>query len=414
MKIIVFATGNEISSGKSIDTNSPFLAETLTDLGFSIKMLSSIPDDFDLLKQEILHQGESKEESILIMTGGLGATGDDHTLNVVLDILKCGKKQDRQSSEKLKERAEKRGGKYLELLPKMMRQTFIPEPAEVLPNEVGIAPGFFVRIHDHFRLAAMPGVPAEMKAMFTNFLLPKLINESNKKIHYHSATIWNCTELAYQTDFIEKNSNFIHENQIVWGVTAKPSRIKISFLSDKEETLNRLKDLLEKTYSGSITPEIGESLHSALIDNSLSISTAESCTGGFIAKLLTDTPGSSAYFPGSIVTYSNEMKINLLNVSRKTLESFGAVSEDVAREMVAGCRKLFGTDYSIAVTGIAGPTGETETKKLGTVYIAIQFREENPIVYSHTIPLGREFFRESVSQLALYYIYKNIKERFLL
>ena len=97
MKIIVFATGNEISSGKSIDTNSPFLAETLTDLGFSIKMLSSIPDDFDLLKQEILHQGESKEESILIMTGGLGATGDDHASNVDLDILKCGKKQARQS-----------------------------------------------------------------------------------------------------------------------------------------------------------------------------------------------------------------------------------------------------------------------------------------------------------------------------
>jgi len=411
LSIIIMSTGSEITTGKSLDTNSMWIANELSLKGYIAERFIVVPDSPQVIKEEIERFINSKSPTLIIMTGGLGATMDDHTLNVVLSITGFSKKRIESAYNKLVTVSEKRGSQYMEILGVTSKQTYIPESAAPLLNTVGIAPGFFVKLGENFWISAMPGVPIEMKAMFSNELLPIILNNFPiiKKL-YLSKYIWNMSEGLYQKEFINENINFIKENNIEWGVTAKAGHIKVSFISESEVLLNEILKRLQEHYKKLLTDDILESIHHLLINRNETLSTAESCTGGYIGKSITDLAGSSKYFLGSIVSYHNDIKEKLLYVKNDSLKNYGAVSDEVAREMLVGLEKSFQSTYGISVTGIAGPGGGTAEKEVGTVYIGIKRINKEAKIFKHLYPFGRESFRNAVVQISLYYLYNEILE----
>ena len=378
LNIIIISTGTEITSGKSLDTNSMWIANQLTDSGYTVNKFMALPDSVSQLKTEIGSFSQSKEPTLLLMTGGLGATDDDHTLNIISELKGGGLSKIESAYQKLVSISEKRGKEFMDLLPVTSRQTNVPLDSIELENTVGIAPGFYVKLGENCTLAAMPGVPLEMKKMFLDSLLPIIKKEYIvPAIKYLSKYIWNMSEGLYQREFINKNIEYINSNQIEWGVTAKAGYIKVSFKSDSNDKLKSIESLLKKAYNEKLTDDIFKLVHELLTNRKETVSTAESCTGGYIGKILTDSPGSSAYYLGSIVSYHNSIKESLLNVKYETLEKFGAVSEETASEMLIGLEKLMNTHYCISVTGIAGPDGGSIDKPVGTVFIGIKTKSAN-------------------------------------
>jgi nicotinamide-nucleotide amidase len=411
LHIIIISTGTEITSGKSLDTNSMWIANQLTDNGYTVNKFIVLPDSVEQLKTEISNFSQSKDPTLILMTGGLGATGDDHTLNVISELKGCGLRKVESAYQKLVSISEKRGKEYMNLLPVTSKQTNVPIDSIELENTVGIAPGFYVKLSENCSLAAMPGVPIEMKKMFLDFLLPIIKKEFVVPvIKYLSKYIWNMSEGLYQREFINKNIEYINSNQIEWGVAAKAGYIKISFKSDSLEKLEKIHTLLEETYNEKVTDDIFKLVHELLTNRKETVSTAESCTGGYIGKILTDTAGSSSYYLGSIVSYHNSIKKSLLDVKHETLEKFGAVSEETAREMLIGLEKIMKSQYCISVTGIAGPDGGSNDKPVGTVFIGIKTKGKLEKIYKHIFSIGRESFRDAVSGMAIFYLYKEILE----
>lgn len=410
VNIFIIATGTEITSGKSLDTNSMWIANQLTEEGYTVSGFSALPDDPEILNRSITNLALNLGENLLIMTGGLGATGDDHTLNIISSITNSGRVRIEAAYEKLVRVSETRGPEYVKTLSFTEKQTYIPETAECLNNDIGIAPGFYINLNETTKIAALPGVPVEMKAMFTQYLLPRIKKDyPNTKKFYVSRQIWLLTEGLYQKNFINKFEQILKDKNIEWGVTARAAHIKVSFKSHSEENLNFIMKLLVDEYPERITVDLLEEIHTYLLENKETISTGESCTGGYIGKVLTDKAGSSNYYLGSVVTYSNSMKSKLLGVNKNTLEKFGAVSEETAEEMLNGLQEVFGSTYMISVTGIAGPSGGTDSKPVGTVFIGIKRTDKKSKVFEHHYPHGRESFRDAVCHLALYYLYLEIK-----
>ena len=411
LNIIIISTGTEITSGKSLDTNSMWIANQLTDSGYTVNKFMALPDSVSQLKTEISSFSQSKEPTLLLMTGGLGATDDDHTLNIISELRGGGLRKIESAYQKLVSISEKRGKEFMDLLPVTSRQTNVPLDSIELENTVGIAPGFYVKLGENCTLAAMPGVPLEMKKMFLDSLLPIIKKEYIvPAIKYLSKYIWNMSEGLYQREFINKNIEYINSNQIEWGVTAKAGYIKVSFKSDSNDKLKSIESLLKKAYNEKLTDDIFKLVHELLTNRKETVSTAESCTGGYIGKILTDSPGSSAYYLGSIVSYHNSIKESLLNVKYETLEKFGAVSEETASEMLIGLEKLMNTHYCISVTGIAGPDGGSIDKPVGTVFIGIKTKNKAEKIYKHLFSIGRESFREAVTGMAIYHLYREILE----
>lgn len=409
IQIYILSTGSEITSGKSLDTNSMWISGNLTDDGYTVSGFMAYPDDPILLEEGILNLMQKEGKSLIIMTGGLGATGDDHTLNIIKNITKSELIQIKEAYEKLVMVSQKRGQEYIETLKFTVRQTYIPDISELLPNDVGIAPGFYISLTKDCKLAALPGVPVEMKNMFTNYLINFIKRDFPNRIKFYiSKHIWLTTEGLYQKDFINKNINFLEENNIEWGVTAKPAHIKVSFRAHEKNLLNNLIDQLKIQYGNKMTDNIIDSIHEILLERNETVSSGESCTGGYVGKLLTDKSGSSGYYLGTVTAYNNNVKMRILNVKEKTINDFGAVSEETANEMLYGLEQLFNSTYNVSITGIAGPTGGTDNKPVGTVFIGIKKQGREPKIYRNHFPHGRESFREATAQIALYYLHQEI------
>ncbi|HMV41697.1 MAG TPA: nicotinamide-nucleotide amidohydrolase family protein [Leptospiraceae bacterium] len=410
LSIHIISTGTEITSGKSVDTNSTWIANELTGLGFSINKFLALPDKPLLIEEEIRSIMARPGENLIIMTGGLGATDDDHTLNVVCKIVEKDAVTDQKALDKLTYFSEQRGKMYQDLLPVSKRQTTIPLGARPLDNDIGLAPGFYLELNTTTRLAAMPGVPKEMKKMFSDYFLPLMKKDYNKEdLQSRSRSIWGVTESIFQATFIKKHQELINEG-LEWGVTAKPGHIKVTFKSTSSERLRKIISFLDTEYKEKIGDEIFLDIHSMLISSKRTVSTAESCTGGLVGKILTDMSGSSAYYLGSVVAYHNDIKQNILGVKKSTLDTVGAVSSETAIEMAEGVQHKFNTNYAISVTGIAGPTGATKDKKVGLVYIGIKANHEETKVFRYEIPLSRDIFRDYVANIALFHLYQKLKQ----
>lgn len=406
--VIIISTGSEITNGKSQDTNSGWIANELSGKGFSIRQFISLPDEANLIKSAIETIVEKNLADWIVMTGGLGPTDDDLTVDVLLDILKENSIYVEKSKKKLELIYQKRGKSYIDILDTVLRQTRVPENSEILDNRVGIAPGFVSILSESTKIACLPGVPPEMKTMFEKKLLPRMLSESelwnrSRRERY----IWNIGESLFQEEFISSHP-FLQDGSVEWGVTAKRGFIKVTFLCESEDKVDRIVKDLDEKYQDRVSGDAFIDIHNLLIEKNLKIAIAESCTGGWIAKLLTDVPGSSSYFFASLVTYHNQAKENLLFVPNTTLLNNGAVSEETCKEMLSGLEKHFDVDYTLSVTGIAGPEGGSDDKPVGLVYIGVKKKGRTPRILKYFFPGNREMVRESSANNAIYQLYKEI------
>ncbi len=373
MKSEIISIGDELLIGQVVNTNSAWMAQELNKVGISVIRITSIADDHaDIIKA--LDEA-SERADIILMTGGLGPTKDDITKLALCDYFNSPLVFDQPSLDNIQRIFTLRGYTMNEI---NRKQAEIPACAEALVNIHGTAPGMAFRLNNKVYFS-LPGVPFEMKALMSDHIIPMLQKMSDKVI-IHKTILTQGVGESFLADKIEEWELSL-PSYIKLAYLPQPGmvRLRLSATGTSKEILQKEVDIfIEQLYS--LIPEyiFGEDddnletvVGQILKEKNHTLSTAESCTGGYIAHLITSIPGSSSYFNGSLVTYSNQSKVQTLNVNPHTLEQFGAVSGETVIEMAEGVKKVFSTDCSIAVSGIAGPDGGTPDKPVGTVWIAV-------------------------------------------
>jgi nicotinamide-nucleotide amidase len=375
MNAEIITIGDELLIGQTVDTNSAWMGKSLNRLGISVVQIRSIADQANDIIQALETVRETT--SLVLITGGLGPTKDDITKATLCTYFQDELVLKEEVLEQLKAFFERRGrtmGRH------NYKQAMVLSGSDVLPNSKGTAPGMWMKKNKkHY--VSMPGVPYEMKAIMEEHVFPKLAGmaKGRQVIHKHIHT-----QGIPESELMVKIAEWEEELPAPMKLAYLPSpgmvKLRISVSSNDDEV--RLRAALEKevTQLESLIPAyiVGydeDSLESgvgALLRRAKqTLATAESCTGGYIAHQLTSLPGSSDYFMASVVAYDNTIKRKLLDVRMETLTKHGAVSEAVVEEMVAGVLKKTGADWAIATSGIAGPTGGTDQKPVGTVWVAV-------------------------------------------
>lgn len=373
MRAEIITIGDELLIGQVVDTNSAWMARELNMIGIKVEQITSIGDDHEQIIKTLTEASERAD--VIIMTGGLGPTRDDITKIALCDFFKTHLIFDQRSFENIERIFNLRGYPMSEL---NRRQAEVPATCDALLNENGTAPGMWFRQNGRIYVS-LPGVPFEMKALMTGHVLPLLKPLSNKVI-LHKTILTQGVGESFLADKIKD-----------WE-SALPSYIKLAYLpqpgmvrlrlsatgtseDNLQEEINRhvmqLYSQIPEYIFGEDDDSLEEIIGKFLKNLNLTVATAESCTGGYIAHLITSIPGSSAYFKGSVVSYSNEIKISILGVNPGTLEEYGAVSRETVTEMAQGVLKKLNSDCAVAVSGIAGPDGGSEDKPVGTVWIAV-------------------------------------------
>ena len=380
MNAEIISIGNELLIGQVVNTNASWMAEQLNLAGFRVKQISAIADEpEDILSA--LKDAESRNPIVLI-TGGLGPTKDDITKETICTYFNTKLVFNQGVFDSIEKLFSLRGYKVTDL---NRKQAEIPETCIPLANKNGTAPGIWiekVRNDEQSKsvFVFMPGVPFEMKSMFVETVIPKLKETFQTQSIVHKTVLTQGVGESFLADIIEKWEVNLPEN-ISLAYLPQPGivRLRLSGFGDKEAEVReqislqagKLEKLIPQYIFGYNDDKLEEIVGKLLKNNNLTLATAESCTGGYIAHLITSIPGSSMYYKGSVVAYANDIKENELNVSRDSLILFGAVSEQVVKEMAIGIRKKFNTDFAIATSGIAGPDGGTPEKPIGTIWIAI-------------------------------------------
>jgi nicotinamide-nucleotide amidase len=373
MKAEIITIGDELLIGQVIDTNSAWMARELNMVGIRVNQIISISDDQEQIINTLTEA--SKRVDIIITTGGLGPTSDDITKVAFCKYFKTHLIFDQKSYENIERIFTLRGYSMSET---NRKQAEIPANCEALLNENGTAPGMLFRQGRKIYIS-LPGVPFEMKSLMTDHVLP-ILKPLSGKVIIHKTILTQGVGESFLSDKIKDwESELPPHIKLAYLPQPGMVRLRLSGTGISEEILkSELDEKVASLYS--LIPEFifGEDEESLelivgklLKELGLTLSTAESCTGGYLAHLITSIPGSSAYFNGSIVSYSNEVKINSLGVNPNTLKAFGAVSRDTVIEMANGVKRVLSSDCSIAVSGIAGPDGGTEEKPVGTVWIAV-------------------------------------------
>ena len=375
---VILSTGDELTTGKVVDTNSAFIADRLFTVGVKVAAVLKVGDDREKLLWA-MHQGSELGE-IIIGTGGLGPTADDLTTELVAEFL--GKKliTDQAVADSLKKRFEARA---IAWTPNNLKQACFPDGAMIIPNPVGTAPGFRVTMRQGKSLIWLSGVPQEMIAMFNETVMPWITTERGKDSEIFSCTfkIHGLTEsklddLVKPVDLgpQDKLSFRAHYPDLTLRLTASGGKGQENGFVERCKQIRRI--LGTYIYAeGDVALE--EKVGQLLMEKNQTLALAESCTGGLISHRITRIAGSSAYYYGGAVTYSNEAKVKFLGVKPATLEKYGAVSEQTALEMSRGIREKTGASVGLSVTGIAGPSGGTPEKPVGTVWISLARRNNH-------------------------------------
>ena len=368
----IITIGDEILYGHILDTNSKWLSKNLNELGVKTNKISTIGDNYIQIK-DIL-QSSIKENDIIILTGGLGPTNDDITKKCLNDFFKGKLISDNNTLSHIKKIFKKRN---LDLTKKNRDQALVPDNCKVLHNKYGTAPGIAFE-KDNKLVISLPGVPYEMKSLFEDKCSQIIKQKFSLSIIHHRTIKTVGIGESWLSDLIsewEKNL----DNNISLAYLPSIGRVKLR-LTGRGNNLNKIKSaidkeekkvlpILRKYIYGFDNEELESCVGNLLIKNKKTLSIAESCSGGYLSHLVTSIPGSSKYFSGSVVAYSNNIKINNLNVNKKNIEKFGAVSKEVVEEMATNVRKKFNSSIGISTSGIAGPSGGTENKPVGTVWI---------------------------------------------
>ncbi len=371
-KVVILSTGDELTTGKVIDTNSAYIADRLFALGIKVAAVLKVGDDPEKLLWAFRHARDLGD--IVIGSGGLGPTADDLTTEMVSKFLGVKMIEDPEVAANLKSRFEHRGVPWTA---NNLKQALFPDGATIIPNPVGTAPGFNVDFGQGKRLLWLSGVPHEMTAMLRETVLPWIIEQQGSQSAIHEAVfkVHGITESKLD-DLVKpvelgnsaKLSFRAHFPELTLRLTVSGGEAQISKFDSLRQQLRALLGVYVYAESDTTMEEIVGRL---LVENNQTLALAESCTGGLIAHRITRVAGSSAYFLGGAVTYSNEEKIRALSVNPATLEKFGAVSRETALEMSQGIRERTGASVALSVTGIAGPSGGSPEKPVGTVWVSI-------------------------------------------
>lgn len=374
MKAAILTIGDEILNGQTVDTNASWIAQRLNEIGIDVSIKLSVSDQHE----EIIHglQVTSDHADIVLTTGGLGPTKDDITKVALADFL--GKEV--VFSEQLYDHiCAYFAGRGREVLPAHRAQSVVPDGADLLDNPRGTALGMWMT-HGDTIILSMPGVPSEMKSIMTGAALDRIASlVPDQHIIHHIIQ----TSGTGETVLAEKIEDIVDSMPANLSIAYLPTTAAVKLRltgrgTDRTAVEGQVKEygsqiearIQEHVYGiGDIS--IAEALQALCIDRGVTIGTAESCTGGGVGNALVRVAGSSAYYQGSVVTYSNELKQKLLGVSYETLQSHGAVSSQCVEQMVRGAISLLGVDCAVAISGIAGPGGGTDEKPVGTIWIAV-------------------------------------------
>ncbi len=374
MQAEIITIGDEILIGQIVDTNSTWMAKELNEIGISVNRITSISDTKNAIVSSI--EEAMSRVDLVLMTGGLGPTNDDITKKTLSDYFACELVQDDLLYSKIEERL----ARYkIGMNAFNQEQALVPNGARIITNEFGTAPCmWFSKENKH--VISMPGVPFEMKNIMQSQLLSILSEEFDcPHVLHQTVMVQGLGESLLAETIQEWEANLPSVVKLAYLPSPGVVRLRMSLVGNDEAELKAivntqllgLKAILGERIFALDDEKIEKVIANLLLDHKKTVSTAESCTGGNMAHMLTAMAGSSAYFKGSIVAYSNEVKANVLGVKTDSLEDFGAVSQQVVEQMATGACKAVGTDYAIATSGIAGPDGGTDEKPVGTVWIAV-------------------------------------------
>ncbi|HEX9104069.1 MAG TPA: CinA family nicotinamide mononucleotide deamidase-related protein, partial [Polyangia bacterium] len=357
----VVTIGDELNRGEIIDTNSSWLAERLTALGAYVRWRTSVTDDPRDMAEALARAGGRAD--VVVTSGGLGPTDDDRTVDVVSELAGVAPVQEPAHFDKMRVRYAERG---FRLTPNNLRQVRVPAGAEVLANAKGAAPGFAVTV-GKARVYSMPGVPREMKAIFEDHVAPRVAaavgGTQPAKRTWRVAGMGEShvdhalAGLVDGLDGVTLHYRIAFPENLVTVVVRRDDAAAVIDRLDAEVRA-RLGDHVYATGDATLAAVVG----GRLVERQATLAVAESCTGGLVGQMITAVPGSSRYFVGGVISYSNELKRDLLGVQPETLAAHGAVSEETAREMAAGAIAHSNAAVALAITGIAGPTGGTPEK----------------------------------------------------
>jgi nicotinamide-nucleotide amidase len=392
MEAILLAIGDELTSGQTLETNSAWLAQQLAKRGIWVRGHRTVRDDRADIAAALAEAADAAE--LVLVTGGLGPTADDLTRQGLAQAMGAELVTDDDSLRQIEDFFARRNRPMNE---GNRIQAMLPESAEVLPNPIGTAPGIAARVGGSLVLV-MPGVPREMRKMFQEQIAPRLAN-GEKVILFssvHLAGIGESDAGGILADLMCRSGDVIVGTTASGGTVSARITARGSSLAQAqqriEQVAGQIRDRLGSKVFGEGEATLASAVGDLLTRRGQSVSTAESCTGGLVAKLLTDVPGSSGYFRGSVVAYDNQVKQRLLGVASGDLEAHGAVSQAVAAAMARGARSSLGTDWALSTTGIAGPGGGSGEKPVGLVYLAVAW-EGGTQVFEHRYPGDRETMR---------------------
>ena len=395
MKIGLVTIGAELLNGARTNTNAAWIGQNVISVGGVIDWHMTVNDEKNTIESALDEVPTSID--VVLCTGGLGPTHDDITSSVLYDYFGAKPEFDEQYWQLLTKKFAARD----QVIPDINRnQAMKPDIGEVIPNPIGSARGLHLS-NKSYHLFAMPGVPAEMKSMMTNTILPWIESRSKSKIH---VTVMRTTGIM-ESVLYEKVQGVLDDYpQINVAFLPRFTGVDIRLTTSDKNTLNRLVDqispVIQKYHFGGEGVELEDVVGKLLIKNRKTIATAESCTGGLIGDRLTNISGSSLYYKGGIVAYSNSVKEKTIGVKKETLDSAGSVSEETALEMARGIRNKLNADIGLSTTGIAGPKGGTKEKPVGLVYIAISY-DRGEKVYRFTFTPYRKTNKLMTSQAAL-------------
>lgn len=382
MKAEIITIGDEILIGQIVDTNSAWIATQFNLLGIRISQITSISDN----REHILNtlNRSLNENDVVLVTGGLGPTRDDITKQTLCELFETDLVEDAEALKNVLEIFSKRG---MPLLETNRQQALLPRSCQPLYNSCGTAPGMWFEKNGKV-LISMPGVPYEMKAMMEMEVIPRLKKSFSFPYIFHRTLLTSGVGESFLAEKIRDIEDQLPSN-IKLAYLPSPGQVRLrlsgsgSNPKEVENQVNMFIDALKIRLGDDIFGEgdttLAHELVRLLIEKNLSLSLAESCTGGYISHLITQVPGCSKVFAGSVVSYSYDMKEEFLGVNHDTLTTYGAVSKQTVNEMLTGCFNRFKTDCALAVSGIAGPEGGTPEKPVGTVYIGFAYGEKKHV-----------------------------------
>ncbi len=377
MRAELLSIGDELLIGQTINTNASWLGQECSKIGIQIVQVTTISDEKQLIKEAI--DLAFLRSDIVLVTGGLGPTKDDITKYTLCEYFDSELEIHLPTLQKIETFFAERKRPMLDV---NMRQAELPKKCEILENRYGTAAGMWFTQNDKV-LISMPGVPYEMKGIMTEEVFPRLKERFVLKAMYHKTILTQGIGESFLAEAIKDWENEVREVGLGLAYLPSPGMVKLRLSSYqgevRKEEINAYFTVLEDRFPqyiyGSEEDTLPSVIGKLLIAKELTIGTVESCTAGALAKSIVSVAGSSAYFEGSILTYSNALKKKLVHVSTENLDNFGAVSQEVVEQMAINGREILGVDLCISTSGVAGPDGGSDEKPVGTIWIAIASNE---------------------------------------